>query len=479
MSHDVDAADRSAPEPQAAQPAEAAAARRSKAPKDERLLVLAYPLVISFVLRSAFTFVDRFYAASLESVDAAQAAIGLAMPFEFLMIACWVGSSNALTSRLATAMGARQHGAVEQLKRASGQLIVLLCALFLAISAGIWFLTPHIGLAPEVASQFRIYATIVVAGSAFTTFWSILPDSIVKAHRDTRTTMWAGIVSSGVNVVLNTIFVFVFHWGIAGIALSTVLGRLGGLFYAQLKAAEHERRRLADAASGSDHRLSRPFVDLMRIAVPSGLTYVLMSVESFAVNGMLANCERSENALAAWSIFDSMLRFLAMPAIACGVAMLPLAAYLRGEGRGDRLRAELRTGLIAIGAYSLLIVLPVSLLGRHFLVNQLLEEPGAIEDALRGFLWLTPGALALGLVFLLRPIFDALEAATRGLAASSVRSLLLVVPVTYAGGQLAPHLGLAAIDGLFGGFVLGAALGTAWIGYQLRGVLAERAPAQP
>jgi Na+-driven multidrug efflux pump len=479
VSHDVEPADRSAPNPNAQTGNAAAPPRAPKAPRDERLLVLAYPLVISFVLRSAFTFVDRFYAASLEDVDAAQAAIGLAMPFEFLMIACWVGSSNALTSRLATAIGARQHGAVEQLKRASGQLIIALCALFLAISAGIWFLTPHIGLAPEVAEQFRTYATIVVAGSAFTTFWSILPDSIVKAYRDTRTTMWAGIVSSVVNVVLNTVFVFVFHWGIAGIALSTVLGRLGGLFYAQVKAAEHERRRLAQEGEASDHRIPRPFVGLLRIAVPSGLTYVLMSVESFAVNGMLAHSERSEDALAAWSIFDSMLRFLAMPAIACGVAMLPLAAYLRGEGRGDRLRAELRTGLLAILVYTLLVVLPVSLLGRHFLVRQLLEEPGAVEGALRGFLWLTPGALALGLVFLLRPIFDALEAPNRGLAASSVRSLLLVVPATWAGGLLAPQLGFTALDGYFGGFVLGAALGTAWIGWQLRAVIAERVPAQP
>ena len=163
--------------------------------------------MVSFVLRAAFTWFDRAFAAALPNADVAQAAIGLAMPFEFLMIACWVGSSNALTSRLATAMGARQHGAVEQLKRASNRLIVALCGLFLAISAGIWFLTPQVGLEPEVAEQFRIYATIIVAGSAFTTFWSILPDSIVKAHRDTRTTMWAGIVSSVVNVVLNTVFV--------------------------------------------------------------------------------------------------------------------------------------------------------------------------------------------------------------------------------------------------------------------------------
>ena len=38
--------------------------------------------------------------------------------------------------------------------------------------------------------------------------------------------MWAGIVSTLVNVTLNTVFVFVFHWGIFGIAFATVLGRL-------------------------------------------------------------------------------------------------------------------------------------------------------------------------------------------------------------------------------------------------------------
>ena len=105
-----------------------------------------------------------------------------------------------------------------------------------------------------------------------------------------------------------------------------------------------------------------------------------------------------------------------------------------------------------------------------------LSEAGQQSEENHRFGTISPEE-ALGLVFLLRPIFDALEAATRGLAASSVRSLLLVVPVTYAGGQLAPQFGFVAIDGLFGGFVLGAALGTAWIGYQLRGVLAERAPA--
>ena len=59
---------------------------------------MAAPLVVSFWMRSLFTFVDTIYAATLG--DASVAAIGLSLPFEFLMIAVWVGLSTGLTSRL-------------------------------------------------------------------------------------------------------------------------------------------------------------------------------------------------------------------------------------------------------------------------------------------------------------------------------------------------------------------------------------------
>ncbi|NIL99693.1 MAG: hypothetical protein GTN89_01755, partial [Acidobacteria bacterium] len=82
---------------------------------------------------------------------------------------------------------------------------------------------------------------VLIGGSAFTTFWSIIPDSLVKAHQDTRSTMWAGIWTNVINVGLNTLFLFVFGWGIFGIALSTVLGRIGGLVYSLARARVHER----------------------------------------------------------------------------------------------------------------------------------------------------------------------------------------------------------------------------------------------
>lgn len=428
---------------------------------ERSLLSLAWPLVLSFWLRAAFTWVDRIYAARLEGLaDASQAAIGLAQPLEFLMIACWVGSSNALTSKLAVAMAAGQGEKVEQWKRSARVLVHALIALFVALAVGVWFLAERVGLEPDVARQFRLYASVLLGGSAFTMFWSILPDSIVKAHQDTRTTMWSGLISSVLNVVLNTLFVFGFGWGIVGIAFSTVLGRLGGLVYAQSRAAAHERARLAATGQDRPGVEARPVAALLGIAIPSGLTYVLLSVEGLLVNGILVRAREATEVLAAWSIWDAALRLMAMPAIAVGVAVLPLAARRAGRGDLGGLRRELAIGLAAISAFAVLLVWPAAGLLGPAAATGLLESERAVEYAVLGFGLMPLTLLVLGPMFLLRPLYDALGRPRRGLLVSATRTLLFVVPLTWLGGRLAPGMGALEIQGLYAGLTAGALLGT-------------------
>ena len=75
------------------------------------ILRMSGPLIISFWMRAVVTFVDTVYASLLG--DSAIAAIGLTIPFDFLMIAIWVGMSTGLTSALSRAMGARGGARVE------------------------------------------------------------------------------------------------------------------------------------------------------------------------------------------------------------------------------------------------------------------------------------------------------------------------------------------------------------------------------
>ena len=455
--------------------------------KSPSILRLTGPLVVSFWLRSAFAWVDTFFAAELEDLeqvpglgDASIAAIGLALPFEFLTIACWVGSSNGLTTRLAAAMGAGESEKVEQLKRASTRIIWALCWAFLALAAGIWWLSPYVLEDPLLARQFQLYGTILIGGSALTSFWAIVPDSVVKAHQDTRGTMWAGLLSTFTNVIMNTIFVFVFGWGIIGIAASTVLSRVFALAYAWRVAARHERQRIAACTDPKPGRFEEPVRAILALAIPGALTYLLMSVESLAVLGLIANLPPAEQAvslLAAWSIFDRALRFLLMPGIACSVALLPLAARYSGQGDYQQIGLELRTAERAGWVYSLALVLPMVIFGGPWLARALSETPATRQFAEDGMLWVFVGVLVSIPFFLARSTFDGLQRPRPGLIASTVRAFLLFIPGMAIGYVAAEAMGISPMHGLCAGASLGLLGGSLlirnWIGRQLKELAAE------
>lgn len=422
---------------------------QSEAPS---VLRMAAPLVVSFWMRAAVTFVDTIYAAMLG--DASVAAIGLVVPLEFLMIAVWVGLSTGLTSALSRAMGQREGRKIEQYLRVSRRAILAIAPGFTVLGAGIWFVAPRMALAGDVAAQFQVYGTVTLVGSAFTTFWSIVPDSLVKAHQDTRSTMWAGILSNLINVALNTLFLFAFHWGIFGIALSTVLGRIGGLVYALARARVHEQARMrADRTPGTelDPRAART---VLGVAIPSSLTFVLMALETAFVNLLLAGKTFATEAIAASSIYYRFVLFALQPVIAGAVAMLPYTAMRYGSRDFAAIRRALHQMIAVSATYSVFIVAPLMLWLAPWLAAQLAESPRTAQDAAFA-LRTVPLACLLGSMFLLcRPVFEAMGRGRPGLLMATLRYGAFMLPLALGGMNLAENYGNSAVDGLVVGLLI-------------------------
>ena len=430
---------------------------------------MAAPLVISFWMRAAVNLIDTVFAAHLG--DPAVAAIGLTVPFEFIMIAVWVGLSTGLTSGLSRAMGAHQNSQIAQYLRISWRLVAIVSPLFTLLAAGVWFFGQRVGLEETTARQFQIYGTVLIGGSAFTTFWSIIPDSLVKAHQDTRSTMWAGIITNLINVALNTVFVFVFEWGIFGIALSTVLGRIGGLAYALARARFHERRRLAADDTARSETDPRPYRTILSLAIPSSITFVLIALETGAVNGLLAHMEHATETIAAYSIYYRVVLFSLQPVIATSVAMLPFAARRIGAGDLAGVRTGLRQAGLATAAYALLILGPAMLIVSPWLAGQLSESVLTRQYATFA-LRIVPLACFSGALFLLcRPVFEAMNRWQPGLAMAGLRYLVLTVPLAWAGVALATRLGSEPLYGLIVGLLATAAISSTVFALWLRATL--------
>ncbi len=423
------------------------------------ILRMSAPLMVSFVMRAAFSMVDTVYAATIG--DDAVAAIGLTVPFEFFMIAIWVGLSNGLTSSLSHAMGARQAEKIEQYRAACWRLVWLVSPVFLVLAAGIWVVAPRLELEADVARSFQIYGSVLVGGSAFTAFWSVIPDSLVKAHHDTQSTMWAGIWSNVINVTLNTLFVFVFHWGVFGIALSTVLGRIGGLWYALAKARGHERRRVAEWTDARHDTDPRPYRAILALAVPASLTFSLMAAETALINGLLARLQNPTEAIAAYSIYYRVVLFAFNPVIATAVAMLPYAARRFGNGDLAGIRRGLREAGIAMASYALLLVGPVVLFGAPQFARWLTESP-VTEHYTVFALRLVPLACLSGVPFLLcRPVFEGMQRGNPGLVMAVLRYVVLTVPLALLGVIAARGLGQPELYGLLVGTLAAGAISSA------------------
>ena len=424
-------------------------------PKRPTLLMMTVPLVISFWMRSLFSFVDTYYASFLS--DAAVAAIGLSFPFEFMMIAVWVGMSTGLTSNFSRAMGAGEETKLQQYLKATWTLVLLCIPVFVLLGAGCWLFAEKLSPDHEVARQFAIFGSVLDGGSALTLFWSVIPDSIVKAHGDTKATMWAGIWSNVINVVLNTVFTFAFHWGIFGIAFSTVLGRFGGLAYALRKAAGHEAARKAKGLPSVPGHDPRPYRALFVLAIPSALSYVLMASETGVVNWLLKGIEHGREALAAYAIYYRVFQFVVMPAIAASVAMLPFAARRIGEKDIGGVRAGLKQAHLAAAAY-VAVAAPVLFFLAPPLARHLSGSSVTIAYLVPALRVVPLAALLATPFFLCRPVFEGMGRGRPGLTMSVLRYLVLAAPAAIAGIWLAPKLHVSPILGLVGGLMAATAI---------------------
>ena len=433
------------------------------------------PLVVSFTFRFLFTLVDLIYAAEIkEEVPYGVAAIGLFIPIQTLFIALWAGLSAGFTATMSQAFGKRDQQRVVALKRAMIKVHIGLVPILLALGAAVYLGTPALGLDAELQRDFLTYSLILILTMPFAGLLSIYPDSIVKAHHDTMSTMKAGILSTIVNVALNTVFVFVFHWGIAGIATATALSRYAGLGYAAMRVRALEAKRLAgDWDTGPSTWRRGPLADILVLAIPGSLAYSLVLCEESLLTTLLTYQEDAEVFLAAYAVFNRLTSLAMMPAIATAVAVLPFAARLVAEGECAKVRQELLRAGLATAALAVAIAIPIGWIFSRPVAEFFSESPEQAEASLSYLALIPLSALSILPYLMLRPVFEAVGRPRVGIRLAALKTAAFSVPCILSGYGAAPALGIDRLTGILLGVICAQVLTSVATTILSRNVLRE------
>jgi putative MATE family efflux protein len=294
------------------------------------VFLLSIPMILEMLMESIFALVDIIYVSRV-SVNAV-ATIGLTESVITLVYAIAIGLSMA-----ATAVVARRIGEKDRIGANQAAVQVILLGIFLAILISvIGILYPKeilalMGAESDLIEEGYGYTKILLGGN-ITIMLLFLINAIFRGAGNASIAMWALILSNGLNIILDPIFIFglgpIPAYGVEGAAIATTIGR-GTAVVCQLIALFYGFGKIKVALKDIVIKIS-VMVNLVKVSL-GGIGQFLIGTSSW-VFLMRIMSEFGSEVLAGYTIAIRIMMFTLMPAW----GMSNAAATLVGQNLGAK-----------------------------------------------------------------------------------------------------------------------------------------------
>ena len=189
------------------------------------ILLFTLPLMAGNFLQQLYNAVDGIIVGNFVGENALS-AVGTCSPVTMLFLAIAMGLSTGCSILIAQMYGARRYDDMRQAVSTS-LILVIAVGLILSVVGGVvarWTLV-HILSVPEIfLADATAYFSIYCFGLVFQFAYNIV-SFILRSLGDSSATLYFLLVSSVTNIVLDLVFVVVFHWDVPGVAIATVIAQ--------------------------------------------------------------------------------------------------------------------------------------------------------------------------------------------------------------------------------------------------------------
>ncbi|MDO4965849.1 MAG: MATE family efflux transporter [Lachnospiraceae bacterium] len=316
------------------------------------ILTTGVPLMLSLLINSLYNFVDSVFVSRV--AEDALTAISLSAPVQMFVSALGLGNAVGLNAAISKALGEKNNEKVERI--ASAAIFVALCEwilISLVCMMGVrWYFDWQCGGNDIIANYGRDYLSICMLFSLGQMGQWVF-DRFAIASGKSHLFLFTLSAASITNIILDPIFIFVFHLGTMGAAIATVIGQ----FVGALAGIYINRKWNKEIAfSFTLHPDISSIKDIIRVGFPSTLVQVVTSFVNVAMNTLLLSF--SSTAVAVFGVCCRMQGICTVAVHGINNGVIPIVAYNYGARMKDRVSESIRYAVI----YSFILYVPLLLI---------------------------------------------------------------------------------------------------------------------
>ena len=249
-----------------------------------KILSYAMPLMLSGILQLLFNAADVIVVGRFAGQESL-AAVGSTSALVNLLINVFIGLSIGANVLVAQYFGARKDREVSETVH-TAVTVSLVCGVLLVV-IGTFASAPLLSLMEtpaDVLDKASLYMRIYFMGMPVIMLYNF-GAAILRAIGDTRRPLYFLMTAGVVNVLLNLMFVIVFHMGVAGVALATVLSQcISAALVCRCLAKSDGSYRLEFSKLRINRRM---FGRIARIGLPAGFQGAVFSISNVLVQSSL------------------------------------------------------------------------------------------------------------------------------------------------------------------------------------------------
>ena len=403
----------------------------------KNIISQAVPLILAQIVQILYNVVDRVYIGHLPGSDGlALTGIGLAFPVVTLIMAFTQLFGAGGMPLFSMARGAGEDGQAEKIMgNAFSMLLRCAVVLFLfcyLLRRPVLFL---FGASEDSYVYADAYLRIYLCGTAFSMV-STGMNGYINAQGFPGTGMFTTVIGAVLNLVLDPVFIFVFHMGVSGAALATVISQIVSAlwvirFLTGPKAVLHIRKEYLKV----DLKLAEQIASL-------GLSGFIMQSTNCLVSIVCNTTLRvygGDLYVGIMTVLHSIREVMTLPVFGFTDGSRPVLGYDYGAGRYERVRSGIRFITVVGIGYTILawivVIISPRLLLSVFTNNREMLDAG--QEALKLYFM---GFCFMAFQFCGQTVFVALGRSKQAVFFSLLRKAVIVTPLTV----LLPRLGFGA-----------------------------------